>query len=72
VLTQVEPVEIEVPHDTHSTFDPQIVKTRLRRLAAIDDIALSLTAKGLTTGEVAAHCADSYGATGSNDTISRI
>jgi putative transposase len=33
---------------------------------------LSLTAKGLTTGEVAAHFADVYGATVSKDTISRI
>jgi transposase-like protein len=33
---------------------------------------LSLTARGLTTGEVAAHFADVYGATVSKDTISRI
>jgi transposase-like protein len=33
---------------------------------------LSLTAKGLTTGEFAAHFADVYGATVSRDTISRI
>ncbi len=33
---------------------------------------LSLTAKGLTTGEVAAHFDDVYGAKVSKDTISRI
>lgn len=33
---------------------------------------LSLTARGLTTGEVAAHFADVYGASLSKDTISRI
>ncbi len=33
---------------------------------------MSLTAKGLTTGEVAAHFADIYGAMVSKDTISRI
>jgi transposase-like protein len=33
---------------------------------------LSLTAKGLTTGEIAAHFHDVYGATVSKDTISRI
>lgn len=35
-------------------FDPQIVRKRRRRLTGIDEIMLSLTAKGLTTGEIAA------------------
>lgn len=72
VLTEIGPVEIEVPRDTNSSFDPQIVKKRQRRLTGIDEIVLSLTAKGLTTGEVAAHFADVYGASVSRDTISRI
>src|SRR3954453_9666398 len=72
VLNEIGPVEIEVPRDTDSSFDPQIVKKRQRRLTGIDEIVLSLTAKGLTTGEVAAHFADVYGATVSKDTISRI
>lgn len=72
VLTEIGPVDIEVPRDTNSTFDPQIVRKRQRRLTGIDEIVLSLTAKGLTTGEVAAHFADVYGATVGKDTISRI
>jgi putative transposase len=39
-------------------------------IPGIDEIVLSLTAKGLTTGEVAAYFADIYGATVSKDTIS--
>ena len=72
VLTEIGPVEIEVPRDVNSSFEPQIVKKRQRRLTGIDEIVLSLTAKGLTTGEVSAHFADVYGATVSKDTISRI
>jgi transposase-like protein len=72
VLTEIGPVDIDVPRDTNSSFDPQTVKKRQRRLTGIDEIVLSLTAKGLTTGEVAAHFADIYGATVSKDTISRI
>jgi putative transposase len=72
VFTEIGPVEIEVPRDTNSSFDPQIVKKRQRRLTGIDEIVLSLTAKGLTTGEIAAHFSDIYGATVSKDTISRI
>ncbi|MCZ4279045.1 MAG: IS256 family transposase [Rhodococcus sp. (in: high G+C Gram-positive bacteria)] len=72
VLTEIGPVEIEVPRDLDSSFAPQIVKKRQRRLTGIDEIVLSLTAKGLTTGEVSAHFQDIYGATVSKDTISRI
>ncbi len=72
VLTEIGPVEIEVPRDTNASFDPQIVKKRQRRLTGIDEIVLSLRAKGLTTGEVAAHFQDIYGASVSKDTISKI
>ncbi len=72
VFTEIGPVEIEVPRDTNSSFEPQIVRKRQRRLTGIDQIVLSLTAKGLTTGEIAAHFDDVYGATVSKDTISRI
>jgi putative transposase len=72
VLTEIGPVEIDVPRDTGATFDPQIVKKRQRRLTGVDEIVLSLSAKGLTTGEIAAHFADVFGARVSKDTISRI
>ena len=72
VFTEIGQVELDVPRDTNSTFEPQIVKKRQRRLTGIDEIVLSLTAKGLTTGEIAAHFNDVYGATVSKDTISRI
>ena len=72
VLTEIGPVQIEVPRDRDSTFDPVIVRKRQRRLDGIDQIVLSLTARGLTTGEIAAHFEEVYGAKVSKDTISRI
>ena len=72
VLTEIGPVEIEVPRDRDSSFDPVIVRKRQRRLDGIDEIVLSLTARGLTTGEVSAHFEEVYGAKVSKDTISRI
>jgi putative transposase len=72
VFTEIGPVEIEVPRDTNSSFEPQIAKKRQRRLSGIDEIVLSLTATGLTTGGIAAHFADISGAKVSTDTISRI
>lgn len=53
VLTEVGPVQINVPRDRDGSFDPKIVKKRQRRLTGVDEIVLSLTARGLTTGEVA-------------------
>jgi putative transposase len=72
VLTEIGPVQIEVPRDVGASFEPQIVRKRQRRLSGIDEVVLSLTAKGLTTGEIAAHFDDVYGAKVSKDTISRI
>jgi transposase-like protein len=72
VLTEIGPVQIEVPRDRDGWFEPVIVPKRKRRLDGIDEIVLSLTARGLTTGEIAAHFTDVYGATVSKDTISRI
>jgi putative transposase len=65
-------VAIEVPRDRQGTFEPQIVKKRQRRLSGVDEIVLSLYAKGMTTGEISAHFAEIYGASVSKETISRI
>ena len=72
VLTEIGPVEIDVPRDVDASFQPQIVKKRQRRLSGVDEIVLSLTARGLTTGEISAHFAEVYGASVSKDTVSKI
>ena len=65
-------VDLGVPRDRAATFEPQIVKKRQRRLSGVDEVVLSLYAKGLTTGEISAHFAEIYGASVSRETISRI
>jgi putative transposase len=73
VLTEASgEIGIDVPRDRAGTFEPQIVKKRQRRLTGVDEIVLSLYAKGLTTGEISAHFAEIYGASVSKETISRI
>jgi putative transposase len=73
VLTEATgQVGIDVPRDRAGTFEPQIVKKRQRRLTGVDEMVLSLYAKGLTTGEISAHFAEIYGASVSKETISRI
>jgi transposase-like protein len=48
------------------------VKKRQRRLGGVDEMVLSLSAKGLTHGEISAHLAEVYGAEVSKSTISTI
>ena len=72
VLTEVGPVDITVPRDREGSFEPQIVKKRQRRLTGVEDMVISLSAKGLTTGEIQAHLAEVYGADVSRQTISTI
>src|SRR6201982_1442616 len=66
------PVEISVPRDRDSSFEPKIVAKRQRRLTGIDELVISLSAKGLTHGEIAAHLAEVYGAEVSKQTITAI
>ncbi|WP_413798953.1 transposase [Streptomyces iranensis] len=72
VTTEVGPVEIEVPRDREGSFEPQIVKKRQRRLTGVDEMVLSLSARGLTHGQISVHLADVYGAEVSKTTISTI
>jgi hypothetical protein len=72
VLTDIGSVEIDVPRDRKGTFKPQTVRKRQRRLESVDSMVISLSAKGLTTGEITARLAEVYGAEVSKDTISRI
>ncbi len=65
-------VEFAVPRDRDGSFEPVIVKKRQRRLGEVDEIVLSLYARGLTTGEIAAHFDQIYGASVSKETVSRI
>lgn len=72
VITESGPVEITVPRDRAGSFEPQLVKKRQRRLGGVDEMVLSLSAKGLTHGEISAHLAEVYGAEISKSTVSTI
>ncbi|MCF4123108.1 transposase [Antribacter sp. KLBMP9083] len=70
VLTKAGPVEIDVPRDRVGTLEPAVVTKRQRRLGSIEDIVLSLSARGMTHGDIAAYLADVYGSDVSKTTIS--
>jgi transposase-like protein len=72
LLTEVGPVDITVPRDRDGTFTPVIVPKRARRLGGMEDLVVSLSAKGLTHGEICAHLHEVYGAEVSKDRITAI
>jgi putative transposase len=72
VHTEVGTVEIKVPRDRNGTFDPQVVPKHARRIDGFNESVLSLYAKGLTTGEIAAHLRDLYGTEVSRELVSKV
>jgi transposase-like protein len=72
VITEIGPIELDVPRDREGSFEPVIVPKRKRRLVGVDQMVLSLSAKGLTHGEISAHLEEIYGAKVSKETVTRI
>ncbi|AXI79064.1 hypothetical protein C7M71_018240 [Peterkaempfera bronchialis] len=72
VMTEVGTVTVQVPRDRLGTFSPRLLPRHARRTGALDELVLSLTAKGLTSGEIVAHLAEVYGMTTTKETVSTI
>jgi len=72
VLTEVGPVQIEVPRDRDASFAPATVPKRVRRLRGVDEMVISLVARGMSTGDVQAHLGEVYGTNVSRAQISTI
>ncbi|MFF4147810.1 transposase [Streptomyces sp. NPDC001698] len=72
VMTEVGAVTVQVPRDRLGTFRPRMLPVYARRTGALDDLVISLTAKGLTSGEIVSHLAQTYGMTTTKETISTI
>ena len=71
VLTEVGPVDLDIPRDRAGRFDPQILPKHARRVEGFDAAVLSLYARGLTTGEIQGHLSEVYGMDVSRDLVSR-
>lgn len=72
VLTTAGQVDLEVPRDRNGTFSPVIVPKRKRRLGQVEDMILSLYARGMSTRDITEHLGEVYGASVSAATISRV
>jgi putative transposase len=72
VLTKIGPWRSRSPRDTDASFQPQMVKKRQRRLTGGHEIVLSLTARGLSAGEISGPLDKVSGVWISKYTISKI
>lgn len=65
-------LELSIPRDRNSEFEPQIVKKGQRRFAGFDDKILSMYARGMTTRDIQGHLEEIYGVEVSPDLISTV
>jgi putative transposase len=66
------PVDIDVPRDRNSEFEPQLIKKRQRSISAFDDKIISMYAKGMSTRDIQTHVQELYGAEISPTAVSNI
>lgn len=65
-------MEITVPQDRKSTFEPQVVKKRQKDISDIDQKIISMYAKGMTTRQISETLDDIYGFEASEGFISDV
>lgn len=72
VKTTMGEVELEIPRDRNSTFEPVLIPKRSRTVEGIEEIVISLYARGMSVRDIELQIRDIYGYTISDATISNI
>jgi putative transposase len=72
VATTNGPLDMRIPRDRNSTFEPRIVPKHARRVGNIEDMILSLYSRGMTTRDIEAHLSEIYGINASRELISNV
>ena len=72
MLTDTGRMELEVPRDRLSTFDPQLIAKYQRRFPGFDEKIVSMYARGMSTREIRGHLRELYGIDASPDLISAV
>ena len=72
ITTSYGGMEIEVPQDRKSTFEPKVVKKRQKDISEIDQKIISMYAKGMTTRQISETLMDIYGFEASEGFISDV
>lgn len=61
VRTNAGDVELDIPRDRESTFEPQVVKKHQRDISDFDEQIISMYARGMTTRDIQNHVLELYG-----------
>ena len=72
VTTDTGRIELDVPRDRQSSFDPQLIAKYQRRFPGFDDKVISMYARGMSTREIAGHLHEIYGIDVSPDLVSAV
>lgn len=72
VKTKEGEIEINVPRDRESTFNPILVPKRKSMVEGIENVIISLYAKGMSVGDIEEQISEVYDIDVSSSTISRI
>ena len=72
IKTEEGKLDLKIPRDRNSSFDPVVVSKYEKTLGPIEDKIISMYAKGMTTRDIQSHVEDIYGLEVSASTISRI
>ena len=72
IKTDEGKIELSIPRDRNSTFDPVVVKKYEKTLGPIENKIISMYAKGMTTRDIQSHVEEIYGLEISPTTVSRI
>jgi putative transposase len=70
VLTDDGALELSIPRDRQSSFDPQLLAKYQRRFPGFNDKIISMYARGMSTREIVGHVQELYGVDVSPDLIS--
>lgn len=72
VLTETGKIELEIPRDRLSTFDPQLIANYQRRFPGLDGNVVSMYARAMSVREIQGHLRDLYGVDISADLVSAV
>ena len=61
VESELGAIDLDIPHDRKSEFDPIIVKKHQRRMPSMEDQVIALYARGVSTRDIQAHLHPIYG-----------
>lgn len=72
MTTESGRIELEIPRDRQSTFDPQLIARYQRRFPGFDEKIVSMYARGMSVREIIGHPRELYGVDVSPDLLSAV